>query len=350
MCLPWGMNKTKRGPAPKSFLSGRQGAAPSQEGCRWGVGFLDAEARGCVGWLAMGWTDTWVTAPPCTRCCSGPTIGGRRWETVLQWERGNTGPAPSRHPVQSEMHLAPGSASELVSPMGFDVSASPTWMPHTQQHRSSAKKVCCIYGRLTLELRCLTYSSTAIWRCCWGFCARHFVSPQVAAQHPWQQVLQRVLALHPPAAAPGMGWCARLHPALGGTALALPRPALSDILLHLRKHNWEKMFYEASLFLMHSIQCKQEYDSCRPKKRPCKSFEAFFPSTFFSRRKALYSVKVRGPCWTKWQTVPTLGHLKSNAAMTINEWESRGRKWLTVQKECERKANGNENGTRTSTG
>lgn len=180
MCLPWGMNKTKRGPAPKSFLSGRQGAAPSQEGCRWGVGFLDAEARGCVGWLAMGWTDTWVTAPPCTRCCSGPTIGGRRWETVLQWERGNTGPAPSRHPVQSEMHLAPGSASELVSPMGFDVSASPTWMPHTQQHRSSAKKVCCIYGRLTLELRCLTYSSTAIWRCCWGFCARPL------SVHRWQ--------------------------------------------------------------------------------------------------------------------------------------------------------------------
>lgn len=82
MCASaWGMNKTKRGPAPKSFLSGRRGVAPSQEGCRWGVGFLVAEARGCVGWLAMGWTDSWVTGPPCTRCCSGPTIGGRRWET-----------------------------------------------------------------------------------------------------------------------------------------------------------------------------------------------------------------------------------------------------------------------------
>ena len=46
--------------------------------------------------------------------------------------------------------------------------------------------------------------------------------------------------------------------------------------------------------------------------------------------------------------MPPLGYFKSNAGMTINKFESRGRKWVTDQKkECERKANRNENRTRT---
>ena len=206
----------------------------------WLSGCWDRRLRGLSG---RGMDGPPVTAPPGTRCCSGPAIEGRRWEI---------GCCGGRRGIQLQHHRGipcirgvPGSASELVSPVGFDVPASPTWVSCTQQHRSSAKTLCCIHGRSTLELRCLTYPSNAIWRCCWGFLPAALSllgssSVPAEGQHRRQRVRQRALPVRPPAAAPGMGWCARLHPAVGGTALALPTPAHSGFVLNLRKHDWKK--------------------------------------------------------------------------------------------------------------
>lgn len=181
-----------------------------------------------------------------------------------------------------------------------------------------------IYGRVTLELRCLMYSSSAIWRCCWGFCARDFVRSQVAAQSP--------LGAHCASSRSSTGhgvMCT--HPWEAQPSLA--QPANSAFSLNLSKHDGKKKCSVGpSLFLMHSIECKQENGSCWFKNRLRSTLKLFCSALFFIRGKALYSVRVTGTCWTKCQT-PTLGYFKSNTDMSFHKWESRGRKWVTVQKE-----------------